>query len=290
MIIANLIIAKILIFNLFFARQVLVEDVNDCAPQFHSLSHAVLMPGSKRGATVAVAAADDDDALSNGEVSYELEQRSGDGSAGVSFDIDRRSGRIFLSNGAAPQKFEPDTSSLATLTVRATDGAAQAVRMTSTTTLTVMAGRADPGPEFTQEVYRVSLRENSPGGTPVGKVALVEERRGGERPRFYLVGSESKKGRDRGLFEVDAGTGQVRTVALVDREEEGDKIVLDIIALFSNAMSKCKVNKRSTEKHMFGTLFLSCTICPSLFRSKSLAWTRMTLPQASTATGPSTSS
>ncbi len=196
--------------------QVVLEDVNDQSPRFSSLPFAVVMPGSARGSTVAVAAAEDGDALSNGEVSYQLEQRGGGGRSQISLDVDRRTGRIFLSS-EAPTHFETASSSsselLATATVVATDGAAQAARRTSTATVSVLAGRADPGPDFTQDVYRVSVRENSPAGTPVGKVALVDAggkwAAGREEPKFFLVGSESKKGRDRNLFEVDSKTGQV---------------------------------------------------------------------------------
>ncbi len=226
--------------QLNFLLQIVVEDINDNPPRFESLPYAVVMPGSSRGSTVTIAAAVDDDALSNGEITYELEER---GNGDVNLDIDKKTGKVYLASDAAPF-FEPEKMTVAVATIKAIDGAAQAVRLTSTTTLTVLGGRADPGPEFTQETYRVSVKENSPVGTPVGKVALVTDdgRSRGELPKFFLVGSESLRGRDRGLFEVDEKTGQVRTVKDIDREIEGDKIVLNIIALFSNSMSTCKVN------------------------------------------------
>ncbi len=79
--------------------------MNDNAPSFSSLPFAVVMPGSPRGTTVAHASASDADALSNGEVAYSLRQRNSGSGSRISLDVDRRTGRIFLSS-AAPTHFE----------------------------------------------------------------------------------------------------------------------------------------------------------------------------------------
>ncbi len=82
------------------------------------------------------------------------------------------------------------------------------------------------------------MKENSPSGTPVGSVHLESA---SPNAKFYLVGCDSEKGQYRDLFVVDATSGQVRTKRPVDREEEGDLVVLQIIAIDGDGMSGCKV-------------------------------------------------
>ena len=115
------------------------------------------------------------------------------------------------------------------------------VRRSATTTIVVVPGREKPGPSFTTELYRSTVKENSPPGTLVGTVSLgVTD----ENARFYIVGCDSERGKERGLFAVDQTTGQIRTIRKIDREMEGNKITLQIVALTGDdTMSGCKVRQ-----------------------------------------------
>jgi hypothetical protein len=83
------------------------------------------------------------------------------------------------------------------------------------------------------------MKENAPAGTLVASVSLVSAE---EKADFFIVGCDSERGRERGLFSVDRSSGQIRTAAKVDREAEGDKVVLQVVAVVGeDAMSGCKV-------------------------------------------------
>ena len=63
-----------------------------------------------------------------------------------------------------------------------------------------------------------------------------------ERVQYFVVGCESERGKDRGLFTIDKYTGQVITENEIDREIEGSTIILHIIALIGqDKMSGTKV-------------------------------------------------
>ena len=207
---------------------VVVEDINDHAPKITSLTSAVVLPGTRAGATVARLEAEDEDAGSNGAVTFEL------GSQATNFfDLNRRTGELTLTRDVATPDRDP-----VYLEVIAKDEAVQSARRSATTTLTIVGGRSQPGPSFSKELYRVSVKENSPMGTPVGSVQL-EGSPGGAR--FYLVGCDSSKGQNRGIFVVDPVSGQVRTGGRVDRETEGDLVVLQIVAIDGEGMSSGKM-------------------------------------------------
>ena len=213
---------------------VVVEDVNDHAPRITSLTSAVVLPGTRAGATVAMLEAEDEDAGSNGAVAFELGSGGGGGPAASNiYDLNRRTGKLTLIRDVAT----PDRGPVY-LEVIAKDEAVQSARRSATTTLTIVGGRSQPGPSFSKELYRVSVKENSPMGTPVGSVQLGGSPGGA---RFYLVGCDSSKGQNRGIFVVDPVSGQVRTGGQVDRETEGDLVVLQIVAIDGDGMSSTKM-------------------------------------------------
>jgi hypothetical protein len=86
------------------------------------------------------------------------------------------------------------------LPVIAADDAVPSVRRSSTATVVVVPGREKPGPSFTSELYRSTVRENVPAGTLVGSVSLGSNDEGA---KFYIVGVDGERGKERGLFAVD---------------------------------------------------------------------------------------
>ena len=86
---------------------------------------------------------------------------------------------------------------------------------------------------FSQNLYSGSVRENTPVGTPIGAVQLEG---GGadsqDEVEVYVSDCRSSaRGRHRGLFDVDRTSGQVRTASIVDREQEGSEVIIDIVAI-----------------------------------------------------------
>lgn len=69
-----------------------------------------------------------------------------------------------------------------------------------------------------------------------------------EKTDFYIVGCDSERGRERGLVTVDKSTGQIRTATKIDREMEGNKIMVQVVAIVGeDSISGCKVSFNFSE-------------------------------------------
>ncbi len=206
-----------------------IEDVNDNAPEITSLNTALILTGSPRGTNILKIKGMDADAGSNAAITYKLREPS------RLVKLDPVSGQLSLLQDYQDQIRDP-----LSLTVIASDGAVPSVRKSSTTTITIIGSRPNPGLSFDSELYEATITENSPIGTPVTTVNLNGSPQ--ERINYYIVGCESQKGKERGLFSIDKNSGQVLTSRMIDRELEGSNIMIHIIALIgSDKMSGTKV-------------------------------------------------
>ncbi len=215
---------------------VVVDDENDNSPEVISLNSVLLLPGTPKGTTLMAIKAVDDDASSNGIVTFRFSGEGNPTNRGP-LSLDQHTGQIILSRDV-----ENPENEVLRIPVIVSDDAVPSVRRSSTTTVVVVPGREKPGPSFTTELYRSTVKENSPAGTLVGTVSLgVTD----ENARFFVVGCDSERGRERGLFSIDQSTGQIRTSRKIDRETEGNKITIQIVALVGEeTMSGCKVRKQ----------------------------------------------
>jgi hypothetical protein len=215
---------------------VVVDDENDNSPEVISLNAVLLLPGTPKGTTLMAIKAVDDDASSNGIVTFRFSGEGNPTNRGP-LSLDQHTGQIILSRDV-----ENPENEVLRIPVIVSDDAVPSVRRSSTTTVVVVPGREKPGPSFTTELYRSTVKENSPAGTLVGTVSLgVTD----ENARFFVVGCDSERGRERGLFSIDQSTGQIRTSRKIDRETEGNKITIQIVALVGEeTMSGCKVRKQ----------------------------------------------
>ncbi len=215
---------------------VVVDDENDNSPEVISLNAVLLLPGTPKGTTLMAIKAVDDDASSNGIVTFRFSGEGNPTNRGP-LSLDQHTGQIILSRDV-----ENPENEVLRIPVIVSDDAVPSVRRSSTTTVVVVPGREKPGPSFTTELYRSTVKENSPAGTLVGTVSLgVTD----ENARFFVVGCDSERGRERGLFSIDQSTGQIRTSRKIDRETEGNKIIIQIVALVGEeTMSGCKVRKQ----------------------------------------------
>jgi len=221
---------------------VIVEDVNDNAPIFTSVSAGLLPKGAQRGYVVTRVTATDADANTNGLVTYEL--ISGDTDY---FSLDRSSGRLTL------RKEIPNPEATYRLSVRATDEAVHSQRKSTSTQLTIISvtGTVEDatavGPQFSKKAYSGSVAENEPSGTnvvtvnaryPSNPLADVE----------YFIYNVTANNREMPLyFEIDSKSGIVSTSAILDREAGAEEYELDVIALTKGTptpqTSSCKVSQ-----------------------------------------------
>ena len=208
---------------------IIVEDINDNAPEFTSLNTALVLTGSRRGTPILTIKATDLDDSSNGAITYRLQQSS------RMFQLDSISGEVTLS-----QDYNDDFVEPLTFNVIASDEAVPSVRKSSTATVTVIGGRPQPGLSFSTELYEATVVENSPVGTPVITLSLNGDPQ--ERVQYFIVGCESEFGKDRGLFSIDKNSGQIITSTNIDRETEGSTMVIHVIALIGqDKMSGTKI-------------------------------------------------
>ena len=166
---------------------IIIEDVNDNNPEFESVPVGIIGPGTVQGKTIMRVRASDADSNSNGLVTYKLGQES------FLFDIDHYSGDISLKN--RPERLEP----LYELVVVASDEAVQSDRRSATATVTVLGVEQEQaGPGFTQDVYPVSIQEETGQGVSLMTVALNRNADG--EPQFFIKETTADGGNHRNLF------------------------------------------------------------------------------------------
>ena len=221
---------------------VIVEDVNDNAPVFHSVNAALLPRTARRGHQLLHVRAVDADANTNGLVTYELV--SGDTQL---FALDRTSGRLTL------RKSMPNALVTYRLNIRATDEAVHSQRKSSAAQITVISVTdeltSSASPQFTKSVYVGSVAENEAAGTSV----LTVTARYAANPLAeieYFIYNVTANGRIVPLvFNVDPSSGVISTSAVLDRENGAHLYDVDVIAVVTASAapqtSICKVSHHS---------------------------------------------
>ena len=169
---------------------IIVEDINDNAPEFVSVPTGILTPNTQPGELLLTLHATDRDSNSNGLVTYKLKTES------FIFAIDHYSGKLTLKNKVetleAKYEFE----------VVATDEAVQSERRSSTTTVTILGLAAEGGGvPFKKSEYVASIEEGLPAGTFISTVELEREE---VEKEFHIIQVKSESGRNSNLFRVDA--------------------------------------------------------------------------------------
>ena len=197
---------------------VIVEDINDNAPLFVSMNAGLLPENSIEGYEIMNVSARDSDALSNGQVTYELVGGQTD-----LFDLNRITGSLRLKRDIPV----PDIAYR--ITVRATDEAVQAERQSSEAYITILGMSSQEGPQFKEKSYSGSVYESSNIGT---SVAAVSARLSSSTSNidYYVVNVTDSNGvpTDR-MFNVQGGL--LVTAAVLDREEGPNSYIVTIAAV-----------------------------------------------------------
>ncbi|XP_058142002.1 protocadherin gamma-B3 isoform X13 [Dasypus novemcinctus] len=196
----------------FFHITVMIQDVNDNAPTFtRNITELEISEMALTGATFALESAHDSDAGINALQQYHL-------SPNAHFSL--------------IQKENPDGSRYPELVVKspldrekqcchhlvltAVDGGEPA-RSGTTQIKVVVADANDNPPAFTQETYRVSVRENVPAGTSVLRVMATDPDEGLNAEITYAFINTDKTVRQ--VFKLDGKTGELITSGGLDFEE-----------------------------------------------------------------------
>lgn len=181
---------------------VVVDDVNDNAPLFVSAKRISVPEGTALHSVVMTVYAEDGDDGSNGEVFYYLNNNS----AGV-FSINNRSGKIYLEKA-----LDREMEDTLTITVIATDGGSP--RMNATLDLTVQIEDVnDNNPEFSQNIYSLTVREDIHRGTSLFQVQAHDRDIGTNgQVRFILTAASP--------FMVDSVRGVITVMDKLDREKD----------------------------------------------------------------------
>lgn len=208
---------------------VFVEDINDNAPIFVSMSAIVLPPLSAgnfnyhqtENIQVMQLLARDLDSSTNGLVTYELLRSSVNYSN--MFEVYRNTGELIMK---LPQSFSKGSlfkraSFKYQVGVRATDEAVQAERRSSETyvTLIVPGEDGDDQPIWEhQGQIEGNVYENEPIGTSILRVSACS-RQSNIELEYYVTNVTAGDGPqvDR-LFDIDTKTGVLSTAAQLDRE------------------------------------------------------------------------
>lgn len=195
---------------------IIVEDINDNAPEFVSVPTGAITPATQPGDVIMTIQATDIDTNSNGLVTYKLEKDS------YLFSIDHYTGDIALKNRAErlDTKYE--------FAVIASDEAVQSERKSSSTTVTILGLTSEKeGPGCQKQEYTATIVETDPPGTFISTIKLALD----SKPSFYITDVESESGRNNNLFRIDDENGDIRTVKAIDREVDGSEFVISVLAV-----------------------------------------------------------
>lgn len=218
---------------------VIVEDINDNAPLFVSMSAAILPQNilrtslpSRNGATIMNVFARDADSGTNGLVTYEMISGNTD-----LFKLHRSSGTISLQKpllGAIEQKYQ--------LAIKATDEAVQNERKSSDTyiTLITVGNNSSNGPVFENAHLFGSVYENEPIGTNI--VTVVARLNSANIEYFITNVTGDGKQVDR-LFDIEPKSGVLSTAAELDREAGVDTYEIEVYAIAIGKLSQTASTK-----------------------------------------------
>ena len=208
---------------------VVVNDVNDNAPQFTSMTAIALPEDTPVNSQIGKIEARDPDADANGRVRYELINGPS------TFTVDSNTGDLTLKESLSGRNRVYD------LTVRATDQASQPYRRSVTTKVTVFTVSAtNTGPDFASSRYNAEVRENQPAGTSVVQVtARYPSSAVASNVAYYLTDVVSADGgiSVSRLFQIQPTTGTISTTQPLDRETGFTDYVLDIYAIDQDSAS-----------------------------------------------------
>ncbi|XP_058533853.1 protocadherin gamma-B5-like [Ochotona princeps] len=192
----------------FYHVNVEVEDINDHAPKFtQSFFELHISESAHPGARFILEAAEDSDIGLNALQNYQL-------SPSASFSLinkEKEDGSKYPEL-VLEKSLDREERSEHRLVLTAWDGGDPALSGTAELRIRVTDANDNP-PVFTQEVYRVSLRENSPRGTVVLQVSASDQDEDVNAEITYSFQRTSQ------VFDLNPKSGEMTTRRSLDYEE-----------------------------------------------------------------------
>ncbi|XP_067676182.1 cadherin-related tumor suppressor-like [Haliotis asinina] len=180
-----------------------VEDVNDHSPEFEDKYEFTVNTGAHKGTHIGMLVATDmDDTVKNNQLTYFLT----DGGHGK-FDVNPRTGALYVSDTLKREPYHDVFS----LHVQAVDNGFPRQSADTTVKIHVPMNKAPT----VDKVMSLTMMENLPAGTMVGKVKAVDPDMGvsPEETLEYLITDTSVP------VMVDKYSGELKLKSSVDREE-----------------------------------------------------------------------
>ncbi|CAI4227916.1 unnamed protein product [Auanema sp. JU1783] len=187
---------------------VMIRDVNDNAPQFENNEYNIsVSEDTERGSQILTLLATDKD--ENQKISYRIEQATKEVVALI--DMGEQGALLTLS---APVHSSDDK-------IRVEISATDQGGLHNKTIVNIYVDDINSPPYFTQHPFSVRIPEDSPVGFHVMTIHAEDSDRGSNAEITYYMKSED--------FEIDAGTGQIRTKKELDRESQ-ESYTLTVVA------------------------------------------------------------
>ncbi|XP_069675157.1 protein dachsous-like isoform X2 [Periplaneta americana] len=192
-----------------------VTDVNDNAPIFMQPSYQASLPGGDPAYAILTVNATDADAGDNAKVHYSLLTPV------KGFTVDQTTGTLYANRTGIPVALMKQDIQLV---IVATDAGNPPLSSSVAVRIHVNDG-SNARPRFAQDEYRVHLREDSPCGTTVAKIAASEMAMEETRNVMFSI----YDGNVDGSFQVMSPSGDLVLIKALDRETE-DSYTLRVVA------------------------------------------------------------
>ncbi|KAF2367299.1 Cadherin [Trinorchestia longiramus] len=183
-----------------------IEDYNDNAPKFVSSNHIDIMEDEPAGYPMLHVIATDEDSGDNGKVTYIISSGNDEGKFSLDYDtgvlsvvkpLDREQTTLYNLNITAFDHGEPQRSSSQIVEIHVEDV-------------------NDNAPKFSMLLHRANVSEGSVPGTFVTRVTASDKDYGSNSNLTYIIPA----GIGDNKFRINPGTGEIHTVATLDREEK----------------------------------------------------------------------
>ena len=184
---------------------VTISDVNDNRPKFTNASYSADLPeNTPLGASVVTISALDDDAGSNGTVTYRIKSGNDDGK----FLLDGQTGLLTLAGS-----LDRETVSSYQLVAMAMDGGTPSLSSNVTIAIKVLDVN-DESPVFSQPAYSTSVSEASQTGLRILQFVAQDKDIGSNAEISYRLTS----GHTSGVFNLNSTSGWMTLAQSLDRE------------------------------------------------------------------------
>ncbi|CAL4103549.1 unnamed protein product [Meganyctiphanes norvegica] len=186
--------------------RILIEDANDNSPKFVSKSRIDILEDEPLGYPVLHVIATDEDSRDNGRVTYIISSGNKEGHFALDYDtglltivkeLDREHALEYHLNVTASDHGQPSRSSSQLIDIFVEDV-------------------NDNAPKFTQSVYFANVSEGTGPGTMVLSVTASDCDHGSNSNLTYSI----PPGIGDNKFRISPVTGEVHTIATLDREEK----------------------------------------------------------------------